>query len=107
MKISEILHLAADKHLAVSKYSNRRRYSCDAVRDAIHEVVDANCLSESERSHLLDRVFIGLEEMGVRKHSITQFYEFEDSKNLITPESQGARYTWLKFAAMIAEEQGV
>ena len=107
MKISEILHLAADEYLAVSKYSNRQRYSCDAVRDAIHEVASANFMTSDEYHDLLDRVFIGLEEMGVRKYSITQFYEFEDSKNLITPESQGARYTWLKFAAMIAEEQGV
>lgn len=108
--IAEILHLAADKYLAAKSsefWYNRgtkEKYSCCAVSEA------ARCLwnedkidSLEDRNELLNRAFKGLEAMGCPINSSDAF----DEANVFNPESQQARYAWLKFAAMIAEEQGV
>jgi len=59
--------------------------------------------SVEDRNELLRRVFKGLEAMGCPINSSDAF----DDREVFSPESQQTRYAWLKFAAMIAEEQGV
>lgn len=98
IKISEILHKAADEFLWNGHGSffdqPLSRYSCDAVTKAI---IFLNVPYEIDSN-----LFEGLENMGLDTESCNQFDEF---KNAI--DCQAARYAWLKFAAMIAEEQGV
>lgn len=59
--------------------------------------------SECERDDLINRCFEGLEAMGCPTGSLNAF---NDNGEFIV-ENQQARYAWLKFAAIIAEEQGV
>ena len=112
IKISDVLHLAADKYLAKDRsecfIKALSHYSCCAIENALYELLetglDMDSLIEAEdHYHCISK---GLENMGLLTWSVRQFEEFEIGKD-ITPESQGARYAWLKFAAMIAESQGV
>lgn len=98
--IAEVLHLAADEYLSNGYWSLERFYersgSCDAIELA------CRALANNRESHLRlqKRIFKGLRNLGLKVNSFTQF----DS---VKSDRQGARYAWLKFAAMIAEEQGV
>lgn len=109
--IAEILHIAADKYL-VSKQSEvaswgngcKQKFSCCAVSEAVYNLhkhfkIDSgyNCLE------VLDRIYEGLRAMGCPTNSFEAF----NDRNEFSPENQQARYAWLKFAAMMAEEQGV
>lgn len=92
-KISDALHLAADKYLArdwssVSSIRRLRWWSCWAVEEACN-VLGVNCIDVKR----------GLENMGLNTQSNTAFLSVKDP--------QGARYMWLKFAALMAEEQGL
>jgi hypothetical protein len=91
--IAELLHKAADSHLSRAGVGGRDKEveSCTAV------VVAAEKMNVDYRP-----VWHGLQEMGVYTFSFMQFEEFPRG-----PERQAARYAWLKFAALIAEEQGV
>jgi hypothetical protein len=108
--IAEVLHLAADKYLAKDDEEYRtvnepekQKYSCCSIECAVEELYGYD-------TPILDDILDGLEEMGLIGVSCS-FKEFEIANHTIvrttTPESQGARYAWLKFAALIAEEQGV
>lgn len=105
--IAEVLHLAADKYLYSSQLECNGRgasfYSCCAIQSALMGCEWQGTLSISARKKLERRIFKGLKNMGLNPRAITQFNEF----GTFSEESQGARYAWLKFAAMIAEEQGV
>jgi hypothetical protein len=100
-KISEILHLAADKYLWDGSsgffHPNGRywteEYTCNAVGAAIQDL---------NAWYMESATFGGLVNMGVNTGSSFEFKEYKDD-----PQRQSARYNWLKFAAMIAEEQGV
>jgi hypothetical protein len=85
--IAEVLHRAADRYLEPVFAGEPTSYSCEAIYEA-----DAV---------LWPRICKGLSEMGLVPHSVTQF------EDVPPDERQAARYAWLKFAAMIAEEQGV
>lgn len=111
IKISDILHLAADQYLAKDESEVNRlgkyHYSCIAVEHAIGWATD----SWVENNKLYKRVFTGLEAMGCDIKSISLFKELEQQSSngesyYCTPESQQARYFWLKWAALMAEEQG-
>jgi hypothetical protein len=93
MTIAKLLHRAADRHLSsTDSYGwDKEVESCSAV------IVAAQKMDVDYRP-----VWRELEKMGVNTRSIRQFEEFPPG-----PERQAARYAWLKFAAMIAEEQGV
>lgn len=94
MKISEVLHLAADKYLCTGRKSYnpyKPSYSCIAIENA--------CIDYKVPSGKIQK---GLRNMGLNTDSACAFNEFKSGK-----ERQAARYSWLKFAAMIAEEQGV
>lgn len=101
MKISKVLHKAADKHLAHDYASfahpslDKERFSCTAI-----------CLAVNNDYELEDRVRVGLQNMGCPTNSTHAFRDmgYDDDFDI---ETQGARYMWLKFAALMAEEQGV
>lgn len=109
--IAEILHYAADKKLASnsgqywqtseSYNATKEKYSCCAVQEAIRDLYQSICAEEYHE--LTDRIFTGLNSMGCQTNSVELF---NDSHKFV-PENQQVRYTWLKFAAIIAEEQGV
>jgi len=115
--IAEILHLAADKHLAAksSEYwynrGKKEKYSCCAVSEAVMNLWNEDKIgswedkvdSWEDKNEMIKRVSEGLKEMGCPINSSDAF----DEANVFNPESQQVRYAWLKFAAMIAEEQGV
>jgi hypothetical protein len=107
--IAELLHYAADKNLA-SKDSERwnynddkEKFSCCAVHQASWQLYRDNCITDHERHDLVSRCFQGLNAMGCPTDSVDAF---NDNGKFIE-ENQQARYSWLKFAAIIAEEQGV
>jgi len=98
--IAEILHEAADKHLAVDIYeryqdTTKFRFSCDAVFWACEDMKQFKRIQE------------GLENLGCPVKSSDAFKNLGYSDNTVDSETQGARYIWLKFAALMAEEQGV
>lgn len=105
--ISEILHYAADKKLA-SRYidqlyvgGNKEKFSCCAMHEA---VIDLNrTFTFNEVDEVVTRISEGLEEMGCPVSCLNAFNDNGEFKE----ENQQARYAWLKFAAIIAEEQGV
>lgn len=116
--ISEVLHLAADKYLAVDhndefvKHYDKRgqywkeRFSCCAIGEAIN--VLTYDLTYNEHKNFEEQVSQGLENMGCVTDSCNQFYHLEDLSGFnvkATKESQEARYFWLKWAALMAEEQ--
>lgn len=108
--IAEILHLAADKYLASNRdeywyfTGKKEKYSCYAVSEAAMSLwIEDKIDSVEDRNELLRRVFKGLEAMGCPVNSSDAF----DDGEVFIPENQHSRYAWLKFAAMIAEEQGV
>jgi hypothetical protein len=93
MKTSEILRLAADKHLShdsdTYSQNEKRTFSCNAVRTA--------CISLGEDCirHLDFLSSLGCPDSG------WAFDEFEN-----TYDKQGARFLWLDFAALVAEDMG-
>ena len=102
--IAEILHHAADHCLSTNvdyPYMPAESvYSCCAVMKATETLI-GNIKGYEESDAVFRRVEAGLEAMGVDTES---FKEFND---VPCEYRQGARYLWLKFAALMAEEQGV
>ena len=108
--IAEILHYAADKKLASkeeqcwNRGGTKEKFSCCAVSEAVRELWNKDeIVSEGERDELIDRTIKGLAAMGCPTDSMDAF----NDRGEFVEENQQARYAWLKFAAMIAEEQGV
>jgi hypothetical protein len=105
--IAEILHNAADKHLAAkeSQYwargGNKEKFSCCAVEESVIDL--HRTFSTDEIDEIVDRISYGLKKMGCPTDSCDAFNDSGEFKT----ENQQARYAWLKFAAIIAEEQGV
>lgn len=106
--IAEILHYAADNCLASVREeywaycydSNKEKFSCCAIEEAYAKLVGWYPCSSSFD---LNRIRQGLENMGCPVDSLDAFKD----RNAFSEENQQARYTWLKFAAKMAEEQGV
>jgi hypothetical protein len=104
--ISDVLHYAADHCLGIkgSTAPLKNKFSCSAVIDAyfIHN-------GAVDKEFLLDDVLTGLANMGCDRNSPTLFRKHGDPVFFTeTVESvQGMRYMWLKWAALMAEEQGV
>lgn len=120
-KISDILHDAADKELAHNqetywlsdaekRVANRERFSCCALDNAVSNFLnkkypqmhwrDIDCVRESIQKDIKK----GLEAMGLNTESTRAFGE--EPAN-VSEDIQGQRYFWLKWAALMAEEQGV
>lgn len=97
--VADVLHLAADKYLAANRQQRDRyqsRYSCGAVGDACVEL-NVN----------FGGVLVGLKNMGCDTTSGKLFHKYGDDSLNLSEEVQGMRYMWLKWAALMAEEQGV
>jgi len=108
--IADILHYAADTKLASkeeqcwNRGGTKEKFSCCAVSEAVWELYNKHeILSEGERDELINRCFDGLAAMGCPTASIDAF---NDNGEFVA-KNQQVRYGWLKFAAIIAEEQGV
>jgi len=106
--IAEILHYAADNCLASKEDQywvnggNKEKYSCCAVSDAVDKMHGFDT-TWFETQAISKRIRIGLSEMGCPVDSLLAF----DDHRKFVEEKQQARYAWLKFAAIIAEEQEV
>ena len=105
-KISEVLHLAADEYLAANAHDywhkNKARFSCAAI-------MDAKLSLRWDRTPNWRDILTGLREMGCDTSSSNLFVKYGDAyigQNGINEEVQGMRYFWLKWAALMAEEQG-
>lgn len=107
--IADVLHYAADKCLAYDKRNTsdgvKEKFSCCAVTEAIYQMI--NC---PDADGLYNRVFDGLNAMGCDTGSHYLFIKYGDRLNEysnVNETVQGMRYMWLKWAALMAEEQGV
>jgi hypothetical protein len=94
--IADALHLAADKYLAANLHQydtdiDKSMFSCNAVYDACCEL-GVN----------FGGVLVGLKNMGCDVTSDDLLKQFT-----VIEQVQGMRYMWLKWAALMAEEQGV
>lgn len=105
MKISAVLHCAADTFLSVDGDERAMdgrwnwRYSCDTLQGAIQATYpDATAV---ERSDMRYRIKDGMRTLGLDTDSLNAFSGIPESV-----KRQGARYAWLKFCALLAEEQG-
>lgn len=105
-KISEVLHLAADKYLAANAHDywhkNKARFSCGAI-------VNAKRSFRRDPTPSWSDINTGLCRMGCDTGSVSLFIKYGDvyiGQNGINEEVQGMRYFWLKWAALMAEEQG-
>ena len=110
--IAEILHDAADIYLwdGVGNYEycsfNKNKYSCVAALVSEFGVsAYGNSLVRLSFSHVCRRrskVIPFLKSLGVCYTTTYQFSKFNNHE-----EQQAARYLWLKFAALYAEELGI
>ena len=110
--IADVLHCAADKCLAYDKRYTadgiKEKFSCCAVEGAIFCLTGDLYVRDSMA--LRRRVKDGLKAMGCAIGSSDLFKKYGDNPDeydYINPEVQGMRYMWLKWAALMAEEQGV
>ena len=114
VKISDVLHLAADKYLAKDYEEEqvncwiKSHFSCDAIDSAVDYLTSHN---KDKHGSIRVRIIQGLKAMGCETNSCLQFSELEQLQESgyrynCTPKSQAARYFWLKWAALMAEEQG-
>lgn len=108
--VADVLHYAADKCLAYDKrynsgYGLKEKYSCCAVTEAVYQLT-----GYLAADGLHNRVFNGLKAMGCDTGSHTLFNKYGDQPHEysnVNETVQGMRYMWLKWAALMAEEQGV
>jgi hypothetical protein len=109
--VADVLHLAADKCLvAHNRYNEgcKEKYSCCAINEAVFRIYGN--LYSGEAGALQKRVMEGLKKMGCSTGSMTLFKKYGDNYtdfSAVNHEVQGMRYMWLKWAALMAEEQGV
>ena len=120
-KISDILHDAADNELAhnqetywcsdnATRKASLERFSCCAIDNAVSKFLnkkypDMNWMHrDAFREDIFEDIKKGLETMGLDVNSTRAFGKEPDN---LCPEIQGQRYFWLKWAALMAEEQGV
>jgi hypothetical protein len=102
--IADVLHYAADNFLASTEYeyknvNNKHKYSCTAVTEA------CDILHFNMEYGAWFGIMAGLKEMGCPTMSMTAFGD--KGFGVFSEENQHARYFWLKWAALMAEEQGV
>jgi hypothetical protein len=107
--VADVLHYAADKCLAHDRRYTadgiKEKFSCCAVTEAIYQLTYS-----FNADGLYDRVFDGLKAMGCDTGSHTLFKKYGDQPHEysnVDETVQGMRYMWLKWAALMAEEQGV
>ena len=98
-KISEIFHYAADNCLwnGIGEWDfNGMIFSCDAIDCA------TRFMMPYKASNIENTIKEGLWNLGLSTSSVDAFNNIPFGE-----QRQSARYAWLKFCAMMAEEQGV
>lgn len=116
--IAKVLHYAADHCLNTGLRSyepllvrqQKEKFSCYAIDKAIqklnpipYELFETKAHNiRQHRQNLTADIISGLIDLGLKPGSFKQFVGFATLH-----ERQAARYNWLKFAALLAEEQGV
>lgn len=94
------------KHLLIKSQREAERFSCCAVEAAIaYNFGLERWCDDTEK--LSKKVKQGLRNMGCPTGSSTAFSKYGDDWRFDNFNVQGMRYMWLKWAAMMAEEQGV
>ena len=117
INVAELCHDAADNHLALtdSEYwmrgGTKEKFSCCAVDAALNKFIGAkgyNMRKNFEKYEaLIDSIHDGLNNMGCNTGSISLFEDPVQGVAYCLEQSQHNRYFWLKWAALMAEEQGV
>lgn len=96
-KLSEVFHLAADKHLwDGSQGSYNTEYSCLAIENAVWKGLGGNDKLVEQAIHFAERC-------GLPEHAEKEIERVFRSMR----RRQDFRYAWLKFLALYAEELGV
>jgi len=107
--ISEILHRAADEFLAATQKEydklRKEKFSCLAITHILDDMICKKVITYEEKVELHSRIREGLQNMGLDIYSVYGFGNNVPGR--IYKKQQEARYNWLKFAAVVAEEQGV
>ncbi len=104
-KISDILFIAANEYLWDGSWirpANLQQYSCTAIFFTLAKLKGVRVCDIPTQNAKWRGIKKGLQEMGVRCSSYTQFCDFNTMEQI-----QQARYAWLMFAHDIALEQGV
>lgn len=108
--LAYIFNYAADKCLAhkVEQYDicwidggHKDKFSCCAVESAVEKLFDGQGWGVIGDQYTKARLF--LKEHGCPVNSAKAFKDDRE----FNPNNQQTRYAWLKFAALLAEEQGV
>ena len=99
MKLSTMLHRGADQYLSADNLYNG--FSCRAFWAAVDDAKCSHEISSEEWRLLCDQFQRGMEALGLDWGS---FYAFDD---VPVETRQATRYQWMKFCALLAEEQGV
>jgi hypothetical protein len=97
-KISAFLHSAADKFLPHD--DPRYGFSCEAFRSALNDALAKGEIGLIEYHELVFQFVDGIEALGLDFGSMNAFDDVPYETR------QAARYQWLKFCALLAEEQG-
>ena len=88
-KISEIIHLAADKYLSsfpyYHSYIQKPYFSCCAIDDAIDELIPRSAFNHNNRD-MYNRIMDGVEELGLSIGSCEAFDDISEA------DRQAARY---------------
>ena len=98
MKLSTMLHRGADKYLSANDPYNG--FSCRAFWKATDDAYYEGEISITEWNILCEQFQQGMEALGLNWGS---FHAFDD---VYLDYRQAARYQWMKFCALLAEEQG-
>ena len=94
------------KYVLEKSVREAERFSCCAVEAAIAYNFGLERWSD-EVDKISKDVKKGLRNMGCPTGSSTAFSKYGDDWRADNTKVQGMRYMWLKWAAMMAEEQGV
>ena len=99
MKLSTLLHRGADECLSANDPYDG--FSCRAFWLAVDMAKSRGEISSTEWGILCDQFQRGMEALGLDWGS---FHAFDDVHPSVR---QAARYQWMKFCALLAEEQGL
>lgn len=108
--LADIFHYAADKCLAHKREQydtywdnayHKDKYSCSAVESTIEKLFDGQgwqviCDQQSKARFFLKSYGCPVNSTKAFKYDV-----------MFNQDNQQTRYAWLKFAALLAEEQGV
>jgi hypothetical protein len=112
-KLSTILNNAADMYLDNGVDSDiyfSEVYSCLAIDEAAMKYfkeIDPTSYIWEASAYYENTIVSFLTDLGLSPHPEDDQDEGQFNEFVKGPERQAARYCWLKFAAMIAEEEGL